>query len=386
MTSLHRRHILCGGLALSLAGAGRVRAQVAGARPKLVVLIARGALDGLSLTVPYADPNHRALRGELAVAGPGEPGGALELTGGFGLHPAMPLTHGLFQAGQMRFAPAVAIPARIRSHFDAQDVLESGADSLRGQTDGWLNRALAATGGAPLKALSVGAQTPLILRGAAPTTSWAPGREVSRDDRLVSQLMDLYATDPLLGPGLARGLETDAMAEGGAIRRNDVAALGQAVARLMTGEAGADVVALSVDGWDTHARQAPQMIQRLGGLDGLIGGLRDGLGPDWDRTVMLLATEFGRTARANGTGGTDHGTASSLLLMGGAIRPGGPIGDWPTLAEGRLYEGRDLASTLDVRAVFKGVLRDHLGVDRAALDGLVFPGGSAAARAVDGLV
>lgn len=386
MTHFHRRHLLSGGLALSLAGAGRVRAQVAGPRPKMVVLIARGALDGLSLTVPWADPNHRALRGDLAVPVPGEPGGALDLAEGFGLHPAMPLTHGLFRSGQMRFAPAVAIPARIRSHFDAQDVLESGADSVRGQTDGWLNRALAATGGAPLKALSVGAQTPLILRGAAPTTSWAPGREVSRDDRLVSQLMDLYAADPLLGPGLARGLETDAMAEGGAIRRNDVAALGQAVARLMTGEAGADVVALSVDGWDTHARQAPQMTQRLGGLDGLIGGLRDGLGADWDRTVMLLATEFGRTARANGTGGTDHGTASSLLLMGGAIRPGGPIGDWPTLAEGRLYEGRDLASTLDVRAVFKGVLRDHMGVDRAALDGLVFPGNGTGARAVDGLV
>ncbi|MBU2116034.1 MAG: DUF1501 domain-containing protein, partial [Alphaproteobacteria bacterium] len=225
-----------------------------------------------------------------------------------------------------------------------------------------------------------------VLRGAAPVSSWAPGREVDGDDRVARQLMDLYADDPLLGVNLARGLETNAMAEGGRIRRNDVAALGQAVARLMSGPQGADVVAVSVDGWDTHARQGPQMTQRLAGLDGLISGLQEGLGEDWARTAMILATEFGRTARANGTRGTDHGTASSLLLMGGAIRPGGLIGDWPTLAENRLYEGRDLAPTLDVRSVFKGVLRDHLGVDRGALDARVFPGTAGEAPPVDGLV
>lgn len=386
MTHVHRRHLLSGALGLSLIGAGRVRAQSGAARPKLILLIARGALDGISLTVPWADPNHVALRGDLAVPAPGEAGGALDLTEGFGLHPSMPATHALFRAGQMRFAPAVAIPARIRSHFDAQDVLESGAETVRGQTDGWLNRALAAAGGGGLTGLSVGAQTPLVLRGAAPVSSWAPGREVEGDDRVTQQLMDLYADDPLLGTNLARGLETNAMAEGGRIRRNDVAALGQAIARLMTGEQGADVVAVSVDGWDTHARQGPQMTQRLAGLDGLIGGLKDGLGQDWARTAMILATEFGRTARANGTNGTDHGTASSLLLMGGAIRSGGLIGDWPTLADNRLYEGRDLAPTLDVRSVFKGVLRDHLGVDRAALDAQVFPGAPREARPVDGLV
>ncbi len=386
MNALHRRHVLLGAAGISLVGAGRVRAQASGPRPKMIVLVARGALDGLSLTVPWADPNHVPLRGALAVAAPGETEGALDMAEGFGLHPAMPVTHALFRAGQMRFAPAVAIPARIRSHFDAQDVLESGAETVRGQTDGWLNRALVAAGGSGLTGLSVGAQTPLILRGDAPVSSWAPGREVDREGRLTTQLMDLYAEDPLLGPNLARGLETDALAEGGMIRRNDVEALGQAVARLMTGEQGADVVAVSVDGWDTHARQAPQMTQRLGGLDGLIGGLKDGLGDDWSRTVMILATEFGRTARANGTNGTDHGTASSLLLMGGAVRPGGMIGDWPTLADARLYEGRDLAPTLDVRAVFKGVLRDHLGLDRAALDVTVFPGATGEARPIDGLV
>jgi uncharacterized protein (DUF1501 family) len=322
------------------------------------------------------------------VAAPGQDGGALDLGGGFGLHPALPGLHALHRAGQMRFAPAVAIPVRVRSHFDAQDVLENGGEGLRQQDDGWLNRALVATGGP--RGLSIGAQTPLILRGAADTSSWSPGGRVTGQDRIAALLQDMYVEDPLLATSLARGLETDAMAmivgDGTPLRRNDVNGLGQAVARLMTGEAGADVVALSVDGWDTHARQNAQLQTRLAGLDQVIGGLREGLGGQWADTVVIVATEFGRTARANGTQGTDHGTASSLLLAGGALKPGGLIGDWPTLAENRLFEGRDLAPTLDVRSVFKGVLRDHLGVDRAALDARVFPGSAAEAPAIGGLV
>ena len=170
------------------------------------------------------------------------------------------------------------------------------------------------------------------------------------------------------------------------LRRNDVNGLGQAVARLMTGDEGADVLALSIDGWDTHARQNAQLQTRLTGLDQVIGGLHDGLGNQWANTVVVAATEFGRTARANGTQGTDHGTGSSMLLAGGALKPGGMIGDWPTLADNRLFENRDLAPTLDIRSVFKGVLRDHMGLDRAALDARVFPGSAAEAPAMDGLV
>jgi uncharacterized protein (DUF1501 family) len=154
----------------------------------------------------------------------------------------------------------------------------------------------------------------------------------------------------------------------------------------MAGPDGADVVALSVDGWDTHARQLGQLQARLTGLDQVVSGLRTGLGDDWDQTIVVIATEFGRTARANGTGGTDHGTGSALLLAGGALKPGDMIGDWPTLAENRLFEGRDLAPTLDIRSVFKGVLRDHIGVDRAALDARVFPSSAAEAPSLDGLV
>ncbi|MES2860994.1 MAG: DUF1501 domain-containing protein [Pseudomonadota bacterium] len=387
------RRLLLGGLTagIGLAYAGRVRGQTPGGRPKLVVIVARGAMDGLSVTVPHGDPDYARLRGALAVPAPGQTGGALAMSEGFGLHPALTNLHRLHGAGQMRFAPAVAIPVRVRSHFDAQDVLENGGEGLRSQSDGWLNRALVAAGSGAPKGLSIGAQTPLILRGSAETSSWAPGGQVRADDRIASLLQDLYVDDPVLGSSLARGLETEALAmtmgEGsGPLRRNDVAGLGQAVARLMTGESGADVVALSVDGWDTHARQSGQLQTRLDGLDALIGGIETGLGAEWSRTVLVVATEFGRTVRANGTQGTDHGTASSLLLAGGAIRSGGPIGDWPTLAENRLFEGRDLAPTLDVRSVFKGVLRDHLGVDRAALDAAVFPGSGAEAPTLDGLV
>lgn len=383
------RRVLLGVAAsgISLAFAGRTAAQSRGPRNKLVVVLARGAMDGLSVTVPYGDPDYAALRGPLGIPAPGQDGGALALSDGFGLHPALAGLHGLYGAGQLRFAPAVAIPARVRSHFDAQDVLENGGGGLRQQADGWLNRALAASGG---KGLSIGAQTPLILRGSALTSSWAPGGQVKGEDRIASLLQDLYVDDPMLGNSLARGLETEAEAmmagDGAPLRRNDVAGLGQAIARLMTGEEGADLVALSIDGWDTHARQNAQLQIRLTGLDQVIDGLHQGLGSEWAHTVVVVATEFGRTVRANGTQGTDHGTASSLLLAGGALKPGGPIGDWPTLAGDRLFEGRDLTPTLDVRSVFKGVLRDHMGVDRAALDTRVFPDSSREAGAVDRLV
>ncbi|WP_299176721.1 DUF1501 domain-containing protein [uncultured Brevundimonas sp.] len=389
--ALNRRALLGAASAgLGLAFAGRVAAQSGAPRNKLVVVIARGAMDGLSVTVPHADPNYAALRGSLALAAPGEADGVLDLGEGFGLHPALTGMHGLHEQGQLRFAPAVALPVRVRSHFDAQDVLENGGEALRQQDDGWLNRAIVAAGGTTLRGLSIGAQTPLILRGDAPVSSWAPGGRVRGDDRIASLLQDLYVDDPVLGPNLASGLATENLVsmggKGEILRRNDVPGLGRAVARLMTGAEGADVVAVSLDGWDTHAGQKGQLQVRLTGLDQLVSGLKDGLAEDWSRTVVVVATEFGRTARTNGTQGTDHGTGSSLLLAGGALRRGGLIGDWPTLADNRLFEGRDLAPTLDVRSVFKGALRDHMGVDRAALDSQVFPGSAAEAPTMNGLV
>jgi len=387
---LTRRALLaatCAGATLAYAG----RTSAMGAAPnKLVVIIARGAMDGLSVTVPYADRDYAEMRGGLAIPPPDQDGGALDLAEGFGLHPALKTLHMLHGRGQMRFAPAVALPVRIRSHFDAQDILESGGGAEAAQpSGGWLNRALTATGAAPA-GLSIGAQIPIILRGDALVSSWAPGGQVRGDDRIVASLQDLYADDPLLARNLAQGLATEAKAimsgDGAPVQRNDARRLGGAVAGLMLGESGADVVAVSLDGWDTHAGQRTQLQTRLNRLDQLISGLHEGLGEAWTRTVVIIATEFGRTVRVNGTQGTDHGTASSLLLAGGALKTGGLIGDWPTLAPGKLYENRDLAPTLDIRSIFKGVLRDHLGADRAALDTRVFPESAFSAPPADDLI
>ncbi|KAK0351143.1 hypothetical protein LTR94_026162 [Friedmanniomyces endolithicus] len=351
--------LLAGGACLSFAG--RVFAETSAAPAKLVVILARGAL---------------------------------ELGEGFGLHPSLSGLHALHQAGELRFAPAVALPTRIRSHFDAQDILENGGAALRQQSDGWLNRAIAAAGGRPLSGLAVGAQTPLVLRGVAPVSSWAPGGAIGGQDRIAGLLQDLYVDDPLLAQNLARGLATqDLVIQGqqddeptnpssgpkqpsarpSGSRTLGSRALGVAVGQLMSAPQGADVVAVSLDGWDTHAGQHAQLQTRL-------------TGTSWSRTIIIVATEFGRTARINGTQGTDHVIASSLLIAGGALKRGGPIGDWPTLAQDRLFEARDLAPTLDVRSVFKSVLHDHLGVTRRALDDQVFAGSASEAPLIQGLV
>jgi uncharacterized protein (DUF1501 family) len=388
------------------------------ARRKLVVIVCRGGLDGLSLSPPVGDPNYAALRGAIALPGFGEPGGALPLDHTFGLHPAMPATYALVRKGEARIAPAVATPDRERSHFEAQDVLESGAGRVYATSSGWLNRALDALGpGAGSRAISIGPTAPLILRGPIEAASWSPGGLAQSDDRLPAILQDLYAHDPLLGPALASGLATQTMAkvamadaakdaiglppgpttamgggETGALAPkagpSQARKLGATLASFMTQPNGKQVAAVSIDGFDTHANQGAAqgaLATRLSYVDAFLDGLAAELGPAWRETVVVMATEFGRTAHVNGTGGTDHGTASTALLLGGSLKPGGIIGDWPTLAQNRLFENRDTAPTLDMRGLFKSVLRDHLGIDRSALDTRVFPG-SADVAPISGLI
>jgi uncharacterized protein (DUF1501 family) len=382
---LTRRGALAAGLSAAFLSS---RGFAAAPDRKLIVVIARGAMDGLTLAPPIGDPAYPALRGEIAI--PAE--ATLRLDADFGLHPKLQGLHTLVQAGQARIAPAVALPERLRSHFEAQDLLENGGPRLFASTTGWLNRALS-SGSPRVKALAVGAQTPLILRGPVQAQSWSPGLGLPDSaDRLVSALQDLYAGDPLLAPAFASGLQTEAMAEsfgdGPAGRPRDPAAFARTTARFLAEPTGPQVAVLSLDGFDTHARQGGvegQLAQRLQALDAVIMGLRDGLGVHWKETALVVVTEFGRTARVNGTGGTDHGTASALILAGGALKPGGLVGDWPGLSGARLFEGRDLAPTLDVRSIFKGLLVDHLGLDRQAVETAVFPD-SVAAPALRGLV
>lgn len=412
-----RRSALLGaaffGLSITFLGRRAFAASDADAsKRKLIVIICRGAMDGLSVSPPLGDPDYVGLRHEIAIPGFGEQDGALKLDDTFGLHPKLATVHRLAMQGQARIAPAIATPDRARSHFEAQDVLESGAPAVYGASSGWLNRALEALGPArKAEALSVGAQAPLILRGRVQAGTWSPGGADLKDVRLPQILADLYAHDPVLGPALANGLSTQAMGKlaeaeatpvmsdavpGAAAGRpnpgfqngEQARFLGRTLGKFMVADNGPSIAAMTLDGFDTHSRQGAsegQLAQRLGYMDAMIDGLSQGLGNSWSHTVMLAATEFGRTAHVNGTGGTDHGTASTALLLGGGIRPGGIIGDWPTLAPAKLFENRDTAPTLDMRALFKGVLAEQIGVGRAALDSLVFPD-SSDVRPLGGLI
>lgn len=399
---LTRRSALAAGLSITFLGGSALAATDAElARRKLVVVVLRGGMDGLSATPPIGDRAYEGLRREIAIP----TGEALKLDADFALHPKLAAVHALAMKGEARIAPAIASPDRARSHFEAQDVLESGGSVVYGTASGWLNRTLAALPPArKIEALSVGSQAPLILRGPTQAASWSPGM-ATRGERLPMILADLYADDPLLGRALASGLETEAMAQAAASGMTPAAMRGNqqvggnaglanakqtgvTVANFMTGAGGPQIVALSLDGWDTHANQGAsdgQLAGRLANLDAVIDGLVSGLGPAWKDTVIVVATEFGRTARINGTRGTDHGTASSALVLGGSLKRGGIVGDWPTLQQARLFENRDTAPTLDMRALFKGVLADHMGVERRALDTTVFPD-SAGVAPVAGLV
>lgn len=413
-----RRHALAAaagfGLSLNFLARQAFAASEAGmARRKLVFVICRGGMDGLSVSPPVGDPAYADLRQSIAITDR-----ALRLDGTFALHPALAATHAMAQAGEARIVPAVATPDRARSHFEAQDVLESGAAVVYGTSSGWLNRAVGALSKQrKVEAISIGATAPLVMRGPTPVSSWSPGGVVDGEARLPTLLQDLYRDDPVLGPAFARGLATESMAQvamtglaaqaapgdapsmmnGPAAaslqayqRQGQDAArkLGATVAGFMRETGGPQVAAISLDGFDTHANQGAaegQLATRLAYLDAVLDGIHTGLGPDWKDTVVVVATEFGRTARINGTAGTDHGTASTALLLGGALKPGGIVGDWPSLRTAALFENRDLAPTLDMRGLFKGVLSDHLGVERTALDQTVFPD-SGAVRPVGGLV
>jgi uncharacterized protein (DUF1501 family) len=382
---LTRRAALASGVSLVMM-AHAARADDGLAKKKLVVIIARGGMDGLSVSPPIGDNAYRSLRGQIAI--PADQ--ALKLDSDFALHPKLVAIHALALKGQARIAPSVATPDRARSHFEAQDVLESGMVQVYSSSSGWLNRTLGALQARHVEAMSVGSQAPLLLRGPIQAASWSPGR-TPQGDRLPMLLSDLYRDDPLLSKAFASGLEISSMAQqatsGGDMTAQGLGPqgpaaveasrqMGKTVAGFMIQPRGPQIVGLSLDGWDTHANQGAaegQLANRLANLDALIDGMAIGLGSEWNNTVVVVATEFGRTAHVNGTGGTDHGTASTALVMGGALKKGGIIGDWPTLQSAKLFENRDLAPTLDMRGLFKGVLAEHLGVDRRALDTSIFP-------------
>ena len=379
-----RRSALLGlGAAFSL-GRASLALAAAPTESRFVVVIMRGALDGLAAVVPYGDPALVGLRGALIPPAPGAEGGMADLGGFFGLHPAMPAMASMYRAGELLPVHAVAGHYRSRSHFEAQDCMESGAD--RRMTSGWLNRAVLAMpkSPGPETGLAVGMTTPLLMQGPAAIAAWAPPSFAAPDPDLYARIAALNLGDPVTGPAIAEGLRDRGFA-GGALagaqeQHNAYAfpALAEMAAKLLAAPTGPRVAALELGGWDTHADQMRRLNGPLASLDQGLAALKTGLGESWSRTAVLVITEFGRTARMNGTRGTDHGTGTVAFVAGGTVAGGRVLANWPGLAVGNLFENRDLQPTNDLRSIAKGLLTAHMRLPPAAL-GTIFPDSAEAA-------
>jgi uncharacterized protein (DUF1501 family) len=382
------------------AGSFRAPASAAGARdPRFIVVILRGAVDGLSAIPPVGDPDYAGLHGDLAFGSSGERAG-LPLGGFFAAHPSLAAFKRMYDQKRAAVVHAVATGYRDRSHFDGQDVLESGYPKP-GRTDsGWLNRtigALPSSAGRGERGLGVGATAPLVIRGPATALGWAPpGGIPPAGTDLARRVLDLYAhRDPTLAERLSAALAAEKVASessapeaarkqraGGPVEQMRVAAEG--AARLLAAPDGPRIAAVAFDGFDTHQNEGAAqglLAQRLQGLDAAFDAFETDLGDAWKDTVVVAITEFGRTVRVNGTRGTDHGTGTVALLAGGALAGGRVIADWPSLKAESLYEGRDLAPTMDLRAVLKGLLADQFGLSHATLAEVIFPDSAAIAPA-----
>lgn len=398
---LHRRSLLTGAAAAAalglMPGFSRVAFANAPTDKRFVVVILRGALDGLTALAPIGDPAYAALRGDLALEADGERP-ALKLDSMFALHPDLPGFKSAFDAGQMAAFHAVAIPVRERSHFEAQAILETGLGRAGGR-DGWLNRALGVMGWRDAaKAVAYSPAMPLILTGDAPASSYTPSGLPQGSEDYMARVAALYARDADLGPALAKGLEVQMMAgaadhggdmaKGQGQRQANMVPIAEAAARMLARPDGPRIAVLEAYGWDTHVGQGAadgQLARRLANLDAAMTAFRNELGAVWNDTVVTIVTEFGRTARPNGNKGTDHGTGAAAFLLGGAVKGGTVTADWPGLADRNLFENRDLAATRDVRSVLKGALAGHLGIEPDLLDGTVFPD-SKVAPALDGVI
>ncbi|MEM9667900.1 MAG: DUF1501 domain-containing protein [Pseudomonadota bacterium] len=360
--------------AATLLSSGAVFAKGVEGR-KFIFVILRGGMDGLSALIPD-DPEMNGLRGPILPAVQER----LDLQNGFRLHPSLAGVHSLYDLKEAAFIHAAATPFRGRSHFDGQDVLETLGKP--GENSGWLNRSLQASGG---EGLAVDYAIPLALQGEAPVTNWSPPVFSGASDELLARLSDLYSEDPVFSEAMASAQMTPNITMGrkGRNRRKNYSILLEAMGRLMGAENGPNVGMVSLDGWDTHANQAGDLDRRFRQLNEGVLALKKELGIYWASTCVVVCSEFGRTAKANGTRGTDHGTGGLVMLFGGSVNGGQIYGDWPGLRANQLFEGRDLAPANDIGAILKGVLRDHMGLDSRTLGAYIFPDSP---RALDRLI
>ncbi|MET0313044.1 MAG: DUF1501 domain-containing protein [Hansschlegelia sp.] len=367
-------------------------ASAASSDPRLLLVILRGGMDGVNVVVPHGDPAYAAMRGSIAI----DRSATMALDGFFGLNPAMPAFGAMYRAGQALAVHAACVPLQTRSHFDCQDNLENGLPGLAPNATGWLNRLLTVMPkGSAVRshgALQVG-EAPLVLRGPAPVLGWSPTWFSEPPEDITGAVTTmLKMTDGTLYDTLKAGMKANALAEKTSSSDDgDVSEFRRAfrgAARLLTAANGPRIAVMSVANFDTHQNQGTTDGFLWGSLNELDTGLaefRDYAAKIWPNTVVVMATEFGRTVHVNGDNGTDHGVGTVALLAGGAVAGGKVRGDWPGISQKNLLDASDLRPTTDLRAIFKGVLQDHVGVPKKVLDETVFPG-SKAVKPMGGLV
>ena len=400
---MQRRRFLQSSAAFGAWSFASIHAAPELARRKLVVILLRGAVDGLSVVAPYGDRNYAASRPNLALAPPGAEDGLLKLDSLFGLHPALARLKPYWDQGSLGFVHASGSPDPTRSHFDAQDYLESGTPGRKSTPDGWMNRLLTAMPGvesgksAPTRAVNMGATPPRIFAGPANVASLGLGPKAMDskaidDPAMQAALAKLYAGDDALGrsyrdategrgemrksmqAGMAGG-RVDPSADAGAPSARSFAADAGRLGTLIRNDPHTQLAFTSVGGWDTHVNQGAakgQLANRLASLGEGIDALAKGLGDALADTVIVVLSEFGRTVRQNGSNGTDHGRGNVIWLLGGPVAGGQMIGEWPGLETAALADGRDLAVVTDFRQVLRPILQRHLGVNDEGL-ARVFP-------------
>lgn len=368
--SLDRRSFL--GAAGLLAAPPMLLAQAATER-RFIFILQRGAADGLNTVIPYAEPAYASVRGALAI----DPAAALKLDGTFALHPELASLRQLYSAGEATFLHAVASPYRDRSHFDAQNVLETGGSAPYQLKDGWMNRLLGLLPRRGKDAIAFTPAVPMALQGRAEVSTYAPSALPAAHEDLLMRVEQLYASDGQLHALWASALDARGMAGGGmggGPGRQDAATLGRVAAGFLARADGPRIAMIETSGWDTHSGQNARLARQLRGLDQIVSALREGMGAAaWAQTVVLVATEFGRTVAANGTGGTDHGTGAAAMVIGGAVHGGRVLGDWPGLAQANLFEGRDLRPTLGLDALIAAACAETFSLDLERATRVLFP-------------
>lgn len=335
---------------------------------RFIFIIQRGAADGLNTIIPYADPAYAKLRGELAI----DVSQATKLDGMFALHPALVETAKMYTSGQALFAHAVASPYRERSHFDAQNVLETGGTIAYQLKDGWMNRLLTLLPPAQNEAIAFASSVPMALRGKNEVTSYATSNLPQAPDDLLMRVSQLYAEDAQLNKLWLAALEANNMSDDAQAKQGP-ASVGKLAASFLSKANGPRIAMIETGGWDTHSAQDSRLNRQLKSLDTMIAAIREGLGDSWQKTTIVVATEFGRTAAANGTGGTDHGTGSAAMILGGDVKGGRVIADWPGLGNSNLYQGRDLNPTTNLNTLFASVAGESFGLDANQVTKVLFP-------------